>query len=111
MTRPLSWRAGRLRQPFRKVARLGLHISRSPLRQFQDLGHIRAGLLWAMGMPGGLISYIRDRQREQSAPKVDPHMSAWGPAAPLKILHSVRRLSDLAGSIKHEHLWQNTSKE
>ena len=66
----------------RKVNRLGLHIGRSPLRQFGDLGHIRARLLWAMGAPGGLVGYFRDRLRGQRAPKADPDMSAWGPAAP-----------------------------
>ena len=66
----------------RKITRLGLHVGRSPYRQFRDLAHARARLLWAAGMPGGLAGYARDRLRGRRAPKADPDISAWGPAAP-----------------------------
>ena len=66
----------------RKVVRLGLHIGRSPQRQFRDLAHARARLLWIAGIPGGLVGYIRDRLRGRRAPQADSDISAWGPAAP-----------------------------
>ncbi len=66
----------------RKVTRLGLHIGRSPRLQLRDLCHARARLLWAVGVPGGLLGYARDRLRGRRAPIADPDISAWGPAAP-----------------------------
>ncbi|MCY4586074.1 MAG: glycosyltransferase family A protein [Bryobacterales bacterium] len=66
----------------RKITRLGLHIGRSPGRQFRDLAHTRARMLWAVGAPGGFVGYIRDRLHGRCAPKADPDISAWGPAAP-----------------------------
>lgn len=66
----------------RKITRLGLHIGRSPRRQFRDLDHARARLLWAAGLPGGLVGYFRDRLRGRRAPPADSNISAWGPAAP-----------------------------
>ncbi|MDE0146824.1 MAG: glycosyltransferase family A protein [Rhodospirillaceae bacterium] len=66
----------------RKLMRLGLHLGRSPWRQFRDLANWRARLLWMAGMPGGCFGYLRDRLRGRTAPKADPDISAWGPAAP-----------------------------
>ena len=66
----------------RKVTRLGLHIGRSPRLQFRDLAHAGARLLWAVGIPGGLLGYARDRLRGLRASIADPDISAWGPAAP-----------------------------
>ena len=66
----------------RKITRLGLHIGRSPRSQFRDLAHARARLLWVAGMPGGFAGWLRDRLRGRRAPKADPDISAWGPAAP-----------------------------
>ena len=66
----------------RKVTRLGLHIDRSLCRQFRDLGNGHARLLWAASLPSGYLGYIRDRLHRRTAPKADPDMSAWGPAAP-----------------------------
>ena len=66
----------------RKIARLGLHVGRPLRSQFGDLANGRARLLWAAGMPGGLAGYARDRLRGRRAPKADPDISAWGPAAP-----------------------------
>ena len=80
----------------RKVTRLGLHIGRSPRRQFRDLANTRARLLWAAGMPGGLVGYARDRLRGRTAPKADADISAWGPAAPpenAEIHHPPKRSS------------------
>lgn len=65
----------------RKISRLGLHIGRSPRRQFRDLDHWRARLLWAACVPGGLTGYIRDRLRGRTASKAHPDIGAWGPAA------------------------------
>ena len=78
------WRdsPGRFLNSARKVTRLGLHVGRSPRRQFRDLCHARARLLWAAGMPAGLAGYARDRLRGHTASKADPDLSAWGPAAP-----------------------------
>ena len=66
----------------RKVTRLGLHIGRSPQRQFRDLASARARLLWAAAIPGGLVGYARDRLRGCSAPRADRDIVAWGPAEP-----------------------------
>ena len=66
----------------RKITRLGLHLGRSPMRQLRDLDHTRARLLWAAGLPGGLVGYARDRLRGRTTTRADPDMSAWGPAAP-----------------------------
>ena len=66
----------------RRITRLGLHIGRSPRRQFRDLANRRARLLWAMSIPGGYMGYLRDRKHGLAAPKADPDLSAWGPAAP-----------------------------
>ena len=66
----------------RKVTRLGLHIGRSPRRQFRDLAHWRARLHWAASIPGGCVGYLRDRLRRRTAAKAASDMSAWGPAAP-----------------------------
>ena len=66
----------------RKITRLGLHIGRSPRSQFRDLAHARARLLWIAGMPGGFVGWLRDRLHGRRAPKADPDISAWGPAAP-----------------------------
>ncbi|MCY3828891.1 MAG: glycosyltransferase family A protein [Rhodospirillaceae bacterium] len=66
----------------RKVTRLGLHLGRSPRRQFRDLANGRARLLWLAGMPGGCFGYLRDRLRGRTAPKADRNIAAWGPAAP-----------------------------
>ncbi|MDE0255509.1 MAG: glycosyltransferase family A protein, partial [Rhodospirillaceae bacterium] len=41
----------------RKLMRLGLHLGRSPWRQFRDLANWRARLLWMAGMPGGCFGY------------------------------------------------------
>ncbi|MDE0705473.1 MAG: glycosyltransferase family A protein [Rhodospirillaceae bacterium] len=73
----------------RKVTRLGLHLGRSPWRQFRDLTNGRARLLWLAGMPGGCFGYLRDRLRGRTAPVADPDIAAWGPAAPPKnpVLH------------------------
>lgn len=65
----------------RKIARLGLHMGRSPRNQLRDLAHPRARLLWALAMPGGLAGYLRDRLRGRRALAADPDISAWGPAA------------------------------
>ena len=65
----------------RRMARLGLHVGRSPARQFRDLRHARARLLWAAAFPLGLADYARDRLRGRRAPAADPDISAWGPAA------------------------------
>ncbi|MCY4551860.1 MAG: glycosyltransferase family A protein [Defluviicoccus sp.] len=64
----------------RKIARLGLHIGRSPGRQFRDLRHAPARLLWAMAFPAGIADYARDRLRGRGASIADPDISAWGPA-------------------------------
>ena len=45
----------------RKITRLGLHLGRPPGRQFRDLANGPARLLWALGAPGGLAGYVRDR--------------------------------------------------
>ena len=66
----------------RRVMRLGLHLGRSPRRQFRDLTNWRARLLWVVGTPGGFVGWCRDRIRGRTAPKADPEQSAWGPAAP-----------------------------
>jgi len=65
----------------RKITRLGLHIGRPIRSQFGDLTNVRARLLWALAMPGGLAGYLRDRLRGRRAPSADPDISAWGPAA------------------------------
>ncbi len=44
----------------RKISRLGLHVGRPPGRQIRDLDNGPARLLWALGLPGGVIGYIRD---------------------------------------------------
>lgn len=66
----------------RKITRLGLHVGRPLRRQFRDLAHSRARLLWALAMPGGLGGYVRDRLRGRRAAVADPNIAAWGPAAP-----------------------------
>ena len=66
----------------RKITRLGLHLGRPLRRQFLDLAHSRARLLWALAMPGGLVGYVRDRLRGRRVPTADPDISAWGPAVP-----------------------------
>ncbi len=66
----------------RRVTRLGLHLGRSPWRQFRDLTNGGARLLWMAGMPRGFVGYVRDRLRGRRAPEADPDISAWGPAAP-----------------------------
>lgn len=65
----------------RKVTRLGLHIGRSPYRQFGDLAHASARLLWAACIPGGVVGYVRDRLSGRRVPRANPDISAWGPAA------------------------------
>ena len=65
----------------RKVMRLGLHIGRSPGSQYRDLAHAYARLLWVLSALGGFVGYIRDRLRGRTAPKANPDISAWGPAA------------------------------
>ena len=66
----------------RRVTRLGLHIGR-PLRlRFRDLANRRARMLWVVSIAGGYAGYIRDRLRGSTAPKADPDITAWGPAAP-----------------------------
>lgn len=66
----------------RKVTRLGLHIGRPPRQQFRDLSNGRARLLWVAGIAGGCMGYLRDRLRGRTAPKANPDIAAWGPAAP-----------------------------
>ena len=66
----------------RKVTRLGLHIGRSPRLQLRDLSHAGARLLWAVGIPGGLLGYVRDRLRGRTASTADSDISAWGSTAP-----------------------------
>ena len=66
----------------RKITRLGMHIGRSPLSQLQDLTNWRARLLWATGIPGGLIGFLGDRLRGRTAPAADADITAWGPSAP-----------------------------
>lgn len=66
----------------RKVTRLGAHIGRPLSARFSDLTDRRGRLLCAVSLPAGYAGYLRDLLRKRAAPKADPDISAWGPAAP-----------------------------
>lgn len=66
----------------RRVATLGFHIGRSPWRQYGDLAHGHARLLWMAGLPRSFVRYLRDKRRGRKAPRAHPDIAAWGPAVP-----------------------------
>ncbi|MCY4259790.1 MAG: glycosyltransferase, partial [Rhodobacteraceae bacterium] len=67
----------------RKVTRLGLHIGRPLSRQWSDLAHTKARILWLVAfLGGGLLGYFRDRLLGKSVPRADADIAKWGPAVP-----------------------------
>ena len=66
----------------RKITKLGAHIGRPPLLQFQDLANGRARLLWMACIPAGIVGYFRDRLRGIKVSVASSDITAWGPALP-----------------------------
>ena len=78
----LRFEPGKFLSVARKMVRIGLHLGRLPGRQYRDLAHTRARLLWAAGMPGGCFRYCQDRLLGHRVLPADSDISTWGPSAP-----------------------------